>query len=138
MVLVADEYTEPTNAQLASFLVVQARSDPRTAGLNLSPPILESLLSQHPKQREAALRKHRQFQEQIREVSRAIDAGEMQCEHILLSGKQCPNRNEPGIPYCGLHKDDVSHIEEARMMDDADERDKLRSDDGGESSREDA
>lgn len=99
-----EEYTEPTNEQLANFLVVYAKSDPRTAGLNLSPPIIESLLSQNPKYKEAALLRHRQFQEQIKEFSRLLDAGEVQCEHTLLSGKRCPNRNEPGIPYCGLHK----------------------------------
>lgn len=133
-----DEYTEPTNEQLARFLVVSAKSDPRTQGLNLSPPILESLLSQNPKYREVALKKHRQFQDDVHEWARKIKAGEMRCDHVLQSGKQCPNRNKPGIVYCGLHEDDVSHIEEAQMMDDADERDKLRSDDAGESSREDA
>jgi hypothetical protein len=101
-----EEYVEPTNAQLASFLVVYAKSDPRMQGLNLSPPVLESLLSQNPRYREAALRQHRQFQAQIHEVSRKLDAGELQCEHILRSGKKCPNRNEPGIPYCGLHKEE--------------------------------
>lgn len=101
-----DEYTEPTNAQLARFLVVDAKNDPRLAGLQLSPPILESLLSQNPIYRDAALQRHRRFQEQVHELSRMIDAGELQCEHILRSGKQCPNRNEPGIPYCGLHKEE--------------------------------
>lgn len=99
------EYTEPTNEQLARFLVVAAKSDPRMEGLQLSPPIIESLMSHNPKYREAALRKHRQFQDDIREYSRKIDAGEMQCEHVLLSGKRCPNRNEPGIAFCGLHKE---------------------------------
>ena len=108
------EYTEPTNEQLARFLMVQARSDPRTQGLNLSPPILESLLSQNPKHREAALRQHRRFQEQIWEVSRLLDEGKLQCEHILQSGKQCPNRNEPGIPYCGLHKEEQGAGEPSR------------------------
>lgn len=104
--LVTDEYIEPTNEQLASFLVISAQSDPRMAGLRLSPPILESLLSQNPKYRAAALAKHRLFQEQIYQISRAMEAGQLQCEHILNSGKQCPNRNEPGIMYCGLHKEE--------------------------------
>lgn len=98
-----EEYTEPTNAQLARFLVIQAQSDPRMEGLKLSPPILESLLSQNPKHRAAALQRHRRFQEQIRHVSQMMDEGKLQCEHILKSGKQCPNRNEPGRMYCGLH-----------------------------------
>jgi hypothetical protein len=100
----ADE-TEPTNEQLANFLVVQARSDPRMKDLRLSPPIIESLLSQRPDFREAALQRHRLFQEQIAEISRLLNEGKLQCEHILQSGKQCPNRNEPGIIYCGLHKE---------------------------------
>lgn len=102
--MIDEEYTEPTNEQLANFLAVQARSDPRMEGLLISPPILETLISMNPRYKEAALRQHRRFQEQIRELSRKIDAGELQCEHILRSGKQCPNRNEPGIPWCGLHK----------------------------------
>lgn len=113
--LVTDnEYTEPTNEQLANFLVVSAQSDPRMAGLHLSPPVLESLLSQNPKHREAALIKHRRFQEQIHEISRRMEAGELQCEHILKSGRQCPNRNEPGIPYCGLHKEEHDDGESSR------------------------
>lgn len=101
-----EEYTEPTNEQLANFLAVQAKSDPRMVGLHISPPILETLISMNPRYREAALRQHRRFQDQIREVTRKLDAGELQCEHILQSGKQCPNRNEPGIMYCGLHKEE--------------------------------
>ena len=100
----ADEgYTEPTNEQLARFLVIDAQSDPRMQGLNLSPPIIESLLSQRPDYRKAALQRHRRFQDQIRELTQKMDAGELQCEHILQSGKKCPNRNEPGRMYCGLH-----------------------------------
>lgn len=109
-----EEYTEPTNEQLASFLVVVAKSDPRMAGLELSPPVLESLLSQNPKYREAALRKHRRFEEQLHELSEKIEAGELQCDHTLRSGKQCPNRNEPGIAYCGLHKEEHGAGESSR------------------------
>lgn len=112
--LVTDEYIEPTNEQLANFLVATAQSDPRMAGMRLSPPILESLLSQNPRHREAALRKHRLFQEQIHEISRRMEAGQLQCEHILKSGKQCPNRNEPGIMYCGLHKEEHDEGEPSR------------------------
>jgi hypothetical protein len=109
-----EEYTEPTNEQLAKFLVVHARNDPRFAGMELSPPILESLMSQRPDFREAALIRHRRFQEQIHEVNRMINEGKLQCEHILRSGKQCPNRNEPGIPYCGLHKEEHGERESSR------------------------
>jgi hypothetical protein len=113
----AEEYTEPTNEQLASFLVVSAQSDPRTAGMNLSPVYLEVLLSQNPRYREAALQKHRQFQDDLKELGRRYAAGKMQCEHILNSGKQCPNRNEPGNIYCGLHKEE--HGEADASGDDA-------------------
>lgn len=102
----ANEYTEPTNKQLASFLVVYSQSNPIFASLQTNAVILERLLDQNPKHREAALAHHRRFQDQIHELSRKIEAGELQCEHILKSGKKCPNRNEPGIMYCGLHKEE--------------------------------
>lgn len=101
-----EEYTEPTNEQLANFLVIHAKSDPRFAGLMLSPPVLESLMSQRPDFRKAALIRHRRFQDQIHELAEKMAAGALQCEHTLQSGKQCPNRNEPGIMYCGLHKEE--------------------------------
>jgi hypothetical protein len=103
---VADEYTEPTNKQLASFLMVYSQSNPIFAGLQLNQVILERLLDQNPEHREAALQHHRKFQDDVRELTRKIEAGELQCEHILKSGKRCPNRNEPGLMYCGLHKEE--------------------------------
>jgi hypothetical protein len=49
------EYTEPTNEQLARFLVVSAKSDPRMEGLDLGPGA--GLGDQSPAQRgEAAVR----------------------------------------------------------------------------------
>lgn len=105
--------TEPTNEQLANFLMAQARSDPRMRGMRLSPPIIESLLSLRPDYREAALLKHRRFQEQINELSKALLAGQLQCDHILQSGKQCPNRNQPGHHQCGLHKSEEEDTYEA-------------------------
>lgn len=98
------EYTEPTNEQLARFLVVYARNVPGTDELMLSAPVLESLMSTNPRFREGALRAHRRFQEQIHEVSSKMELGELQCEHIRPNGKRCPNKNEPGIFHCGLHK----------------------------------
>lgn len=100
----ADEYTEPTNKQLASFLMVYATQIPETAGLELNAGTLEMLMDTNPTFRKGALRHHRRFQERINELHQKMLAGELQCEHILKSGKQCPNRNEPGIPWCGLHK----------------------------------
>jgi hypothetical protein len=107
-----EEYKEPTNEQLARFLVVHAKSDPRIAHLQLQlhAPTLELLMNNDPKYREAALLRHRQFQDQINEVTRLMNEGRLQCEHILKSGKQCPNHNLPGIMYCGLHK--VEHEED--------------------------
>ena len=100
-----EEYTEPTNEQLASFLMVYAHGIPEMAGLNLNEGILKRLMDLNPIFRKGALRHHRRFQEQIHEVHRKINAGDLLCEHILLTGKQCPNRNEPGFMYCGLHKE---------------------------------
>lgn len=101
-----EAYKEPTNKQLASFLVVYAKHIPAFSGLVLIEPMLELQMDRHPEFRVAALRRHREFQEQMHEASKKLDAGELQCEYILKSGKQCPNRNEPGNMYCGLHKED--------------------------------
>jgi hypothetical protein len=99
------EYTEPTNAQLARFLVVYARDIfPGAENLKLSPPILESLMSTNPVFRETALRHHRAFQDKIVELTEKMAKGELQCEFIRPNGKRCPNYNEPGHMYCGLHK----------------------------------
>ncbi len=102
---VEEEYVEPTNEQLAKFLVVEARHTPELQHLHLSAPILEALMSQQPEFREAALLKHRRFQDQIKEMTRLMKAGKLQCEHVRPNGKRCPNRNEPGSFYCGLHKE---------------------------------
>lgn len=99
------EYIEPTNKQLASFLVVYAPQIlPGAESLALSPPVLEVLLSENPTFREAGLRHHRAFQEQIFEHTEKMEKGELRCEHIRPNGKKCPNHNEPGSLYCGLHK----------------------------------
>lgn len=100
-----EEYVEPTNAQLARFLVVYAQRIPGTEGLQLSPPILESLMSTNPMFRKGALRHHRAFQEEINQVVARSDKGELPCSYIRPNGKRCPNFNEPGSLYCGLHKD---------------------------------
>lgn len=100
------DYTEPTNEQLASFLMVYAEQIPELSGLQLNAANLEQLMDQYPRFRKGALRHHRRFQEQIDELSRKMEAGELLCEHVLNSGKRCPNHNEPGSMYCGLHKED--------------------------------
>lgn len=104
-------YVEPTNKQLASFLIIYAQQIPEMASLQLNEAVLERLMDVNPRFRAGALQHHRRFQEQIHEVSRMINAGELQCEHILQSGKQCPNHNEPGYMYCGLHKEEHGESE---------------------------
>lgn len=98
------EYTEPTNEQLANFLGVYARHIPGAENLRVSPAILEFIFESNPEARATALQYHRDLQDKLRELSAKVLAGELQCEHILLSGKQCPNYNEPGAHFCGLHK----------------------------------
>jgi hypothetical protein len=98
------EYTEPTNAQLASFLSVYARNFPGGHWLNVSPSILEWMFERNPNHRITALKFHREFQEKINELSAKILEGEMQCEHIRPNNKRCPNHNQPGSHYCGLHQ----------------------------------
>jgi hypothetical protein len=105
------EYTEPSNKQLANFLVVYAENLPAfqrirlATGGSLNPAHLEMLLESNPEFREAGLRHHRQFVEQIDEITRKMAAGELPCEYIRPNGKRCPNYNEPGSMYCGLHKE---------------------------------
>lgn len=100
------EYTEPTNEQLANFLSVTA---PQIVGLehldlHPEPYILEMFLERNPQFREVALRHHRQFQEQVFEMTEKMEKGELPCQHICLNGKPCPNYNQPGTMYCGLHQ----------------------------------
>lgn len=98
------EYTEPTNEQLAKFLVVYI---PSSYGLDLHPDVgvVEWLLGQKPELREHALRHHRQFCAQINELDQKMKAGQLPCAFIRPNGKQCPNYNQPGSYYCGLHID---------------------------------
>jgi hypothetical protein len=104
--LADEEHKEPTNKQLANFLLVHAKRSPELANLQLNAPTLERLMDQNPMYRAGALRHHRRFQEELNELSRKVEVGELQCEHILNSGKKCPNRNEPGRMFCGLHGHD--------------------------------
>jgi hypothetical protein len=103
---VAEEYIEPTNEQLAKFLSVYAKQTPGLEQFRVNPAILESMMALQPEYREAALRLHRQFQTQINNHTLLMKAGKLQCEHFRPNGKRCPNRNEPGSLYCGLHKEE--------------------------------
>jgi len=96
----------PTNEQLANFLVVDAKNDPRTAGLDLQPWALIHLMETNPLFKAAALKKHAAFQEQINRVHEKMLQGKLQCAHIRPNGKHCVNWNEAGSYYCGLHKED--------------------------------
>jgi hypothetical protein len=101
-----EEYVEPSNEQLAKFLVVYAKQFPGLEILQVDAPTLEWMLDHNSKYREASLRHHRRFQEKIIELTRKMKAGELQCAHIRHNGRPCPNSNEPGSYYCGLHKDE--------------------------------
>ena len=98
------EYAEPTTEQLARFLVVYI---PSTAGLDLSPDVnvVRHLLETNDILRQHALRHHRKFQDQIKELDQKMKAGQLPCQFIRPNGKQCPNYNQPGSYYCGLHID---------------------------------
>lgn len=100
-----NEYVEPTNEQLANFLIVYI---PSQMGLDLHPSasMVQFILESDPEVRERALAYHRKFREQIKELDLKMKAGELPCAHIRSNGKPCPNRNQPGSYYCGLHIDD--------------------------------
>lgn len=101
-------HTEPTNAQLANFLVVYAKRFMGVGGkhLSLDASTLERMMDHDNTYREDALKTHRNFQKKLDEYMDKLEKGQMQCEHIRPNGKRCPNFNEPGKVYCGLHKDD--------------------------------
>lgn len=99
------QYTEPTNEQLASFLVVYGQSIFGDT-LMLNAPMLEMIMDSNPEFRATGLRHHRAFQENIDRLHQTMLDGKLQCQHIRPNGKNCPNYNEPGSYYCGLHKED--------------------------------
>lgn len=95
-------YSEPTNAQLAAFMTVYARSNPRFKHLAVSPAVLEWIFETNPQHRANALRQHRELQAQLHRHAEKKMAGELQCQYILRSGKRCPNHNMPGSDFCGI------------------------------------
>lgn len=99
--------TEPSNEQLANFLVVYAEMIPelKQFQLQLNPTMLEMLMDRTPQFREAALRHHRDFQQGVVEMEKKVAAGALPCQYRRPNGKMCPNYNEPGLYFCGLHKD---------------------------------
>lgn len=99
-----EEHKEPTNEQLANFLTIYAQQFPFFKDRNLNPIILETMLCD-PSIREAALRHHREFVKELKEVSEAMKEGKLMCNYIRPNGKRCVNHNEPGSFFCGLHND---------------------------------
>lgn len=99
------EYTEPTNEQLANFMVVYARTNPRFDILDVNAGVLEAIFDHNDRHRQTCLKIHRDFQERINELSQKMMDGTLQCEHIRANGKRCPNYNQPGSNFCGLHQD---------------------------------
>lgn len=100
------EQEEPTNEQLAKFLVIYSKTIAEAEDLKLNAFVLETIMDHDEKYRQAALRTYRQFQDHIDEMLGKMERGELRCEHIRPNGKKCPNFNEPGSFYCGLHKDE--------------------------------
>lgn len=101
-----DEYEEPTNEQLANFMMIYA---PRLVGqknFQLNPVVLERLISEKPEYRASALRHHKQFHKEAEELFKKLEKGQLQCAYIRKNGRKCPNWNEPGGFYCGLHQDE--------------------------------
>lgn len=97
---------EPTNEQLANFLVVYTKRIPQLQGVNLDAGVLERQLKD-PTFRESALKHHRNYQEGISELHKQMEACELQCDYIRPNGKRCPNRNTPSSFYCGLHQNEA-------------------------------
>lgn len=100
------EALEPTNKQLANFLVVYAKQFPFAENLQLDSNIIEELLETNPIFRASGLRHHREFTETIKKHEDKMLRGKLQCEHVRPNGKRCPNFNKPGSYYCGLHQDE--------------------------------
>jgi hypothetical protein len=104
-----DEYVEPNDEQLAEFLIVYM---PRLVGMDTPFTVPRSIIERmlkNPEWREVALGHHRKFQKDLKKLMQKVERGQLRCDHILQSGKQCPNFNEPGSFYCGLHKDEEDH-----------------------------
>lgn len=86
--------------------MIYAQNIPAMQGVQLNVGIIEMLLDRDPQFRAGGLRHHRGFQRQIIETAKKMEQGQLQCAHIRSNGKNCPNFNEPGSYYCGLHKGD--------------------------------
>lgn len=104
------EYREPDNTQLANFMVVYASKIVDLGGMNLdlNPAIIERLLESNPIYRMAGLRHHRRFYDEQNALWKKMQRGQVQCAHIRANDRRCPNWNQPGSFYCGLHIEEES------------------------------
>jgi len=96
---------EPTNKQLANFLVATQPMVEGAEGLRLIPDVLERILAANPHHRAAALKRHREFQDSIVETTKMMHDGTLPCQFRRTNGRMCPNFNKPGTYYCRLHQD---------------------------------
>lgn len=97
-----EEYKEPTNEELARFLLIYA---PRLVGehdFQLNPVILERLIGEKPEYRAAALRHHKQFYKEADILFKKLERGQLRCQYVRPGGKRCVNFNVPGSFYCGI------------------------------------
>jgi hypothetical protein len=108
-----EEYKEPDNEQLAQFMVIYA---PRLVGeqhdFQLNPIIIERLISQKPEFRAAALRHHKQFYDEAKDLFKKLERGQLRCLFVRENGKRCVNFNVPGSFYCGIESHNAEVDEE--------------------------
>lgn len=99
------EYEEPTNKQLAEFMVVISARLIGEHDLQLDAGMLEHLIESDFRHKSTAMRYHRQFYEEGKELHKKMLRGQLRCAHIRDNGKKCVNFNEAGSYFCGLHKE---------------------------------
>lgn len=102
----ADNYVEPTDEQLINFMIVYM---PRLVGMDaplIVPPQIIGRMLKNPEWRKIALGHHRKFQDDLTKLMEKVERGQLRCEHIRDNGRHCPNFNQPGSFYCGLHQDE--------------------------------
>lgn len=102
-----EEYEEPDNAALADFLVMYApRIEGASALTNIHAEGLLELLESNPIARQAGLRHHKRFWQEMRLRFRKLEEGNLRCAYLLPNGKQCANWNMPGSFQCADHQDE--------------------------------
>jgi hypothetical protein len=99
------EYQEPTNKQLAEFMVVISTRLIGEHNLQLDAGMIERLITSDFRYKSTALKHHRRFHDEAKEMHAKMLKGKLRCAHIRDNGKRCVNFNQPGSYFCGLHKD---------------------------------